>query len=141
MDFKQFILTICGAFLGAVIIYNVAFIMELRDIELPFGCKSHVFAAALLGEPVGASLGYIVSVWKRWNTVTKIAMVAASTLIGASFSYGFIYLGLTISEKHILLLFLFQFSCVTALIVIIGKIIPILSNNGIQRIANKRGSR
>jgi hypothetical protein len=141
MGFKKFIISICGAFLGAFIIYNASFFMMLGDIELPFGCKGHVFAAALVGEPLGASLGYIVSLWKRWATKTKVTMVVASTLIGAFFSYGFIYLGLTISEKHILLLLLLQFLCVTALILIIGKIISILSNNAIQRIAANDGSR
>ena len=93
--------------------------MGYEDISI-FGDKGNVFLAALLGAPLGSSMGYTFFFWKQWRGIAKISMVVAYSGIGFWFSYVFIYAGLKISEKYVAMLFILQLACVIAITATIG---------------------
>ena len=114
--FIRIISSIAGALAGAFI---TVIAVDYTNVSI-FGDKSNVFLPALIGVPVGSSVGYTLSYWKGWKILTKISMVIASSVVGFLFSFGFIYFGLRISEKYVMTLFILQFLFVIAITGIIG---------------------
>lgn len=112
----RIISSVVGALAGAFI---TIIVVDYADV-FTFGCKSNVFLAALLGVPVGSSVGHTIWYWSRWRIVAQILMVAVCSTISFLFSFAFLYVGLTISEKYVLMLFILQFTCVIAITAIIG---------------------
>jgi hypothetical protein len=110
--------SIIGALVGAFI---TLIVVGCADVSI-FGDKANVFLAALLGVPVGSSIGYTFFFWKQWRGIVKISMVVACTGIGFWFSYAFIYVGIKISEKYVAVLFILQFACVIAITSILGSL-------------------
>ena len=114
--FIRIISSITGALAGAFI---TVIAVDYTNVSI-FGDKSNVFLPALIGVPVGSSVGYTLSYWKGWKILAKISMIIASSVVGFLFSFGFIYFGLRISEKYVMTLFILQFLFVIAITGIIG---------------------
>jgi hypothetical protein len=90
------------------------------EVSIFFGDKSNVFLAALVGVPVGSSIGHTLWYWRRWRITGQILMVSVCSVTCLVFSYVFLLVGLAISERYVLMLFILQFACVIAITAIIG---------------------
>jgi hypothetical protein len=112
----RIISSILGALGGA---FSIVILVDYADVVI-FGDKSNVFLAALVGVPLGSSVGHTLCYWRRWRIVAQISMVAVCSTISFLFSYAFLYIGLTISEKYVPMLFILQFGGVIAITATIG---------------------
>jgi hypothetical protein len=115
--FLRIFSSIVGAMAGAFVTANV---VDYAEVSIFFGDKSNVFLAASVGVPVGSSIGYTLWYWKRWRITGQISMVGVCSAACFLFSYAFLLVGLTISERYVLILFILQFVCVIAITAIVG---------------------
>ncbi len=112
----RIISSIVGALAGAFI---TLIVVDYVDVSI-FGCKSNVFIPAMVGVPLGSSIGHTLWYWRRWRFVAQILMILVCFTISLLFSFAFLYVGLTISEKYVLILFILQFGSVIAITTIFG---------------------
>ncbi len=135
------IIKIILAMCGGVIVFWIAFSIlgSSLDAILPFGDKSGIFSAALVGTPLGASLGFVLSAGKTLGDSFKALFILSSIIIGVLVSFGFFIAVFLISEKYIIVTFLLQTLIVILVTYVIGTMLARISNNRLQRIVAKSG--